>query len=62
MSKVHSYRGLQITKFAPSLKWEIIGKHIDSGWDTYYYRFSTLKAAMACIDRYIESGEWAEGK
>ena len=60
--KTHTYRGLQITKFAPSLKWEIIGKHIDSGWDTYYYRYSTLKAAKACIDRQIESGEWEEVK
>ena len=60
--KTHIYRGLQVTKFAPSLKWEIIGKHIDSGWDTYYYRFSTLKAAKRCIDCNITSGEWEEVK
>ena len=60
--KTHTYRGLQITKFATDLKWEIVGKHIDSGWDTWYYRFSTLKAAKDCIDRHIESGEWEEVK
>jgi len=60
MSKAYTHRGYRIQK--DLYKWEILGKYIDSGWDTYTYRFSTLRAAKACIDRQIDSGEWAEAK
>jgi hypothetical protein len=60
MSKVTIHRGYRIQK--DLYKYQLLDKQIDSGWDTYYYRFSTLRAAKACIDRFIESGEWEEVK